>query len=178
MNKRSLQTYFGKHESQLQVAWFLIFGLLALIVQLGSRIICDIMLRDLTRTVTIWPFPTQALGSFLAFLFSNILAKVISYITNRKKTFQADNNIYFSVIVYIVVVVSLIIIETIIGTPLQNIIYSFLGGTFSGTAQTTAAAVSPALYQVCGVASQLIYGIGDAVIIFFMDKYVIMRRTA
>ncbi len=176
MNK--LSDYFKEHQSQLQVVWFLIFGLAALICQLGSRIICDIAFQGMDSMVNIWPFPSQTLGSFLAFLISNTIAKVISYVTNRKKTFEANNNIYLSVILYIIVVTALIIIETIIGTPLQNGLYTLLGGSFESNIQATSAALSPVLYQTCGVASQMIYGIGDAVIIFFMDKYLIMKKDA
>lgn len=172
-----LSRYFNQHKSQLQVIWFLVFGLAALIVQLGSRIVCDIAFQKMDSTVIIWPFPAQSLGSFLAFLVSNTLAKVISYVTNRKKTFQANNNLCFSIVVYIVLVVALIVVETIIGTPLQNGLYVLLGGDFAGATQATASARSPVLYQTCGVASQLIYGIGDAVVVFFMDKYLIMRKT-
>ncbi|MCD7755656.1 MAG: hypothetical protein LUJ09_04900 [Firmicutes bacterium] len=169
--------YFEKHQEQLQVVWFLTFGLAALFAQLGSRILCDLAFQNMDGTVNIWPFPSQTLGSFLAFLISNMFAKVISYVTNRKKTFQANNNLRFSVIAYVVLVVALIIIETAIGTPLQNGLYTLLGGDFAGTTQATASAQSPGLYQVCGVASQLIYGIGDAIVVFFMDKYLIMKKT-
>lgn len=177
MTKSGLRVYFEQHRSQLQVLWFLVFGLMALIVQLGSRIACDIAFQGMKSTVSIWPFPIQTLGSFLAFLISNTLAKVISYVTNRKKTFQANNNLCLSVVIYIILVVALIIIETIIGTPIQNGLYVLLGGNFSGMMQATASARSPVLYQTCGVASQLIYGIGDSVIVFFMDKYLIMKKT-
>ncbi|MCD8325173.1 MAG: hypothetical protein LUC90_00370 [Lachnospiraceae bacterium] len=168
--------YFERHKSQLQAAWFLIFGLAALIVQLGSRVIFDIAFQGMEDTVNIWPFPAQTFGSFLAFLISNTLAKVISYVTNRKKTFAANNNICVSIVIYVVMVAALIVIETIIGTPLQNGLYVLFGGDFLDEAQSTASALSPVMYQVCGVASQLLYGIGDAVIVFFMDKYLIMRR--
>lgn len=177
MASNKLTSYFEQHKSQLQVVWFLIFGLAALIVQLGSRIACDIAFQSMDSTVNIWPFPSQTLGSFLAFLISNTLAKVISYVTNRKKTFQANNNLCLSVVIYIVLVVALIIVETVIGTPLQNGLYVLLGGTFAGTIQATASAQSQVLYQACGVTSQLLYGIGDAVIVFFMDKYLIMKKT-
>ncbi len=175
MNK--ISEYFNSHKSQLQVAWFLLFGLCALIAQLVSRIVCDIVFQNLVNTITIWPFPSQTLGSFLAFLISNIIAKVISFITNRKKTFQANNNIYLSIILYVILVVVLIIVETIIGTPLQNALYTIAGGRFISDTQASVNATSQVLYQICGVVSQLIYGIGDAIIVFFMDKYIIMKRN-
>ena len=119
----------------------------------------------------------QALGSLLAFLLSNIIAKVLSYILNRKKTFKADNNVASSLAIYIVMVVLLIIVETIIGTPLQNWIYALLGGTYEGQSLTTATVSDQVLYQICGTLSPMLYGIGDCVIVFLMDKYVIMKRS-
>ncbi len=177
MSENKVSAYFQRHRSQLQVVWFLVFGLAALIAQLGSRIICDIVFQSLDTIVTIWPFPSQTLGSFLAFLISNIIAKAVSYVTNRKKTFKANNNIYFSVVIYVILVVVLIIVETIIGTPLQNALYSWFGGEFTSSVQSTSTAVFKVLYQGCGVIAQLLYGIGDAVIVFFMDKYLIMKST-
>ena len=159
-----------------QLILFVAFSSIAAIAQLGSRVIIDLLLKNLTQTVEIWPFGKQALGSFIAFLVSNIIAKVISYVTNRKTTFKATNNAVSSAVIYTVMVVALIIIETIIGTPLQNGLYGLLGGEFSGAELTTSSALSPSLYQICGVAAQAIYGFFDGIIVFLMDKYVIMRN--
>ena len=159
-----------------QLILFVAFSSIAAIAQLGSRVIIDLLLKNLTQTVEIWPFGKQALGSFIAFLVSNIIAKVISYVTNRKTTFKATNNAVSSAVIYTVMVVALIIIETIIGTPLQNGLYGLLGGEFSGAELTTNSALSPSLYQICGVGAQAIYGFFDGIIVFLMDKYVIMRN--
>ena len=61
-------------------------------------------------------------------------------------------------------------------TPLQNGLYGLLGGQFTGAELTTSSALSPTMYQICGVASQALYGLADGLIVFFMDKYVIMRN--
>lgn len=159
-----------------QLILFVAFSSIAAIAQLGSRVIIDLLLKNLTQTVEIWPFGKQALGSFIAFLVSNIIAKVISYVTNRKTTFKATNNAVSSAVIYTVMVVALIIIETIIGTPLQNGLYGLLGGEFSGAELNTSSALSPSLYQICGVGAQAIYGFFDGIIVFLMDKYVIMRN--
>lgn len=172
---KSRESYFTRHKNQRQVVFFLLFSFFALIAQLLSRIICDMAFQNLTLTVSLPPFPEQALGSLFAFLISNIIAKALSFILNRKNTFKASNNLAFSITIYVIMVVILIVVETAIGTPLQNGLYMLFGGTFDG-AHTTSAANSPTLYQICGTISQLIYGIADAVIVFFMDKYVIMHN--
>jgi putative flippase GtrA len=162
---------------QNQVFLFFILSSLAGCAQYVSRFLFDIWFKGLDSIVSIWPFGKQALGSLLAFLLSNIIAKVLSYILNRKKTFKADNNVASSLAIYIVMVVLLIIVETIIGTPLQNWIYALLGGTYEGQSLTTATVSDQVLYQICGTLSPMLYGIGDCVIVFLMDKYVIMKRS-
>lgn len=165
-----------KKKSIKQVILFMLFSSIAAVTQLASRAIIDILLRGLTQMIEVWPFGKQALGSFIAFLVSNIIAKVVSYVTNRKTTFKANNNKVRSAVIYTIMVVLLIIIETIIGTPLQNGIYGLLGGTYEGPVLSTATVNNVTLYQICGMLSQAIYGLGDGIIVFFMDKYVIMRN--
>lgn len=165
-------------QSLRQIILFALFSSIAAIAQLASRAVIDLLLADMQDVVEIWPFGRQAMGSFIAFLVSNIIAKVISYITNRKTTFKANNNKVRSAIIYFIMVVLLIIIETIIGTPLQNGLYNLFGGSFAGAELTTATADNQTLYQICGMLSQAIYGFGDGLIVFLMDKYVIMRNDS
>lgn len=167
-----------KNQNLKQIILFALFSSIAAIAQLTSRAVIDLLLSDMKGVVEIWPFGRQAAGSFIAFLVSNIIAKVISYITNRKTTFKANNNKVRSAIIYTVMVVLLIVIETIIGTPLQNGLYGLLGGSFAGAELTTATAGNQTLYQICGMLSQAIYGFGDGLIVFLMDKYVIMRNDS
>ncbi len=173
---KSLKEKVLEYPSLTQFALFVQFSFVALLAQVLSRILCDLLFAPLNRTVVIPPFPEQALGSFLAFAVSNIIAKALSYFMNRKKTFGAGNNLTVSIILYIVLVVALIIIETVIGTPIQNMLYRWFGGGWTGDALTTASVTDGTLYQICGTLSQMLYGIGDGLIVFAADKYVIMRK--
>lgn len=174
---KGLREYFEKHPAQRQFMQFTLFSFFAMLAQVLSRLLFDVCFKGLSATVAIWPFDRQAIGSLLAFLLSNVIAKVVSYVTNRKTTFAANNNAARSAVIYAVMVTVLIIVETIIGTPLQNRLYTLLGGGFAGAELTTAAAAAPALYQLCGTLSQLLYSAADGIIVFFMDKYVIMTRS-
>lgn len=73
-----IKRYFERHKQQLQVLLFMFFSIFAFIAQLLSRLLCDLAFKGMTTPVTIWPFPKQALGSFLAFLISNIIARARS----------------------------------------------------------------------------------------------------
>jgi putative flippase GtrA len=143
-----------------------------------SRLILDLLLKNLTTPVNIVPFPPQALGSFLAFLVSNILCKTVAYILNRKKTFRADSNAVFGAVVYIVMVVVLIVVETIVGTPLQNEFYILFGGKWTGDALNTSSVLKPTMYQLCGSLSIISCGLVDSLIVFLMEKFVIMKSSS
>lgn len=172
----SLREYLRTHRTQREFFLFMFYGTFALIAELLCRFFCDIGFQNLDTMLDIWPFPEQALGSFLAFLISNILAKTISFVFNRKKTFRANNSAVFSAVLYTIVCILLIVFETIIGTPLQNRLYILLGGRFTEVDFSSSAASNQHLYQWCGTFSQLIYCTADSVILFLMNKYVIMKH--
>lgn len=176
MNFKKINEYLDRHKTKREIVYFMLFGSIALVAELVARFVCDISLKSLDYMLNIWPFPEQALGSFLAFFISNVIAKTISFVFNRKKTFKANNSATKSLILYIIVCVVLLVIETVIGTPLQNGLYRMMGGHYDELDFSTESAMLPGLYQLCGTLSQLIYCTGDSVIMFFMNKYVIMKR--
>lgn len=171
-----VKSYFKTHPGEREVFFYLIITFLAFLCDLLTRFAVDMLLSGWKDVVKIWIFPPQAAGTLIAFLCANIVAKVVSYILNRKTTFQANNSRLFSIISYTIMCVSFIIIETIIGAPLQNGLYTAFGGQYSGSVLTTTSALWPARYQLCGSLSQIIYGLADFIAAFFLDKYIIMRR--
>lgn len=171
-----IHAHLRKNKTERQFVLFMFYGTFALIAELLARFGCDIAFKRLDTMLDIWPFPEQALGSLLAFMISNILAKTISFILNRKKTFEANNSAIWSGVVYAGLCIVLLIIETIVGTPLQNKLYFLLGGRYSDEDFSTISALKPGLYQLCGTLSQLIYCSVDSAIMFVMNKYVIMKH--
>ncbi|MGI6042446.1 MAG: hypothetical protein ACOYBH_09560 [Candidatus Alectryocaccobium sp.] len=171
-----IKAYFIEHPQKREVLLYIIFTFIAFVCDLFTRFIFDILLKGYDQVVKIWIFPPQAVGTLIAFLIANIVAKVVSFIFNRKTTFNANNSRLFSVISYTIMCVAFIIIETIIGAPIQNRLYLAFGGAYNGAALTTMSAVNEGLYQFCGSLSQMIYGICDFVAAFFLDKYIIMKH--
>ena len=172
-----MKSFFENNPQKREVILYMLFTFLAFVCDLITRLVCDLALSGMNETVKIWIFPEQAKGTLLAFLTANVVAKVVSFILNRKKTFQANNSRVFSVVSYMIMSIVFIIIETIIGAPLQNSIYKAVGGTYTGSVLTTSTALRGGLYQFCGTCSQVIYGLCDFVAAFFLEKYIIMKRT-
>lgn len=153
--------YVNTHKTLMQAILFMVFSILAFVSQLAVQAIFNVALKSLDQVVNIWPFEPQALGLFISFLIANIVAKVISFVMNRKKTFNANNNKIFSAVSYTIMVVVLIIVETIIGTPLGDALLKASNGVLGDWAYTI---------------SMIMYSMADFVIVFLMDKFVIMRH--
>ena len=156
-----ITTYVKEHKTMLQAILFMLFSCLAFVAQLGTQALFDWALKDVSQTVKVWPFPEQALGTLISFLVANVVAKVISFVMNRKKTFDANNNKIFSAVTYTIMVVTLIIVETLVGEPLANALNTASNGVLGSWASTLAI---------------IIYSIPDFIIVFLMDKFVIMRH--
>ena len=156
-----MATYIKEHKTMLQAILFMLFSCLAFVAQLGTQALFDWALKDVSQTVKVWPFPEQALGTLISFLIANVVAKVISFVMNRKKTFDANNNKIFSAVTYTIMVVTLIIVETLVGEPLANALNTASNGVLGSWASTLAI---------------IIYSIPDFIIVFLMDKFVIMRH--
>lgn len=136
-----------------QLVKFTIVSLLACIVQVVS-------LAILYNVPTIKELSTQAfhwfvfdypviegercgLALFIAFNTSNILAQIVSFFVNRKKTFNADNNIPVTLTIYLIFTVALVCFSA----WLNPVIFEFAvsKGLASGLATTIATAVCSTL---------------------------------
>lgn len=92
-------------------------------------------------------------------LVSKCIAEIISFTINRKKTFKANNNVVFSAIMYVLTVIALILFTT------------WLAGVLGD-------AIGPAIGADAGnTISKMLGSLISWVVIFLMDKFVIMRRV-
>lgn len=147
----------------VQFIWFIVMSLIAFALQMIIAQFGDDLLA-LCGVANDGEFIKVGLDSltragFIAYLVANIVAKVISYILNRKKTFAAVNNLAFSFTVYVIMCVALIVAETFIAAPIQNF---WIG---IGVPESWA-----------GMVTVITYSIPDFLIVFLMEKFVIMNN--
>ena len=162
----------------IQFLLFIVMSLVAFGVQMAIVTWGDDLLLKIPgmegKEIDAWIFGVQSLAVFIAFLIGNIVAKVISYILNRKKTFNAVNNLVFSMTVYTIMCVTLIIVETLIGAPLGKWLANTLPDGFwniLGTSQAQELA-SP---DWSSTLAMILYSTADFIIVFLMEKFVIMN---
>lgn len=99
-------------------------------------------------------------GAFIAFLVSAILAEIVSFLINRKATFNANNNVVKSAIEYAVMIVFVICMKTWVVTVLTPVVEGF----------TSMALLIEWIPKLASMALAF-------AIIFPMNKFVIMKHT-
>lgn len=147
-----------KSEGEKTVVQAILFTLLSMVAFVSQIILVNVipLIYKDTTPISAWIFGEQARNAFVAFLISNTAAKVISYVLNRKKTFAAVNNLTFSIVTYVIMCVTLIIVETLIGEPLAAAYFKLFGGKVK--------------IDICRTISMITYSMLDFVIVFLMEN--------
>lgn len=132
---------------------FTLVGLLATVVQYSTLNILILLpfIKNLYATEFNWfvfnyPVNTNAsgiivsgaLGYFIAFNSSNILAQIVAFFVNKEKTFKSAANVAVAFPIYIVFTIALICFAAWL-SPILNTF--FIGKGFNGTASTNMAAM-------------------------------------
>ncbi len=163
-----VKQFLSKHANILQIIKFTLISLIAFVAEFASMYALQYGLKDIWGDIDFHWFEfnyaagengAYGLAGFVAFLGSKCIAEIISFIVNRKKTFAANNNVVFSTIMYVITVVAIIILSTWLGGALGSVLGGEIGADFGNTI------------------AKLIGSLLSWVIIFLMDKFVIMRKT-
>jgi putative flippase GtrA len=99
-------------------------------------------------------------GKFVAFLLSTSLAQVVAFLINRKKTFNSNSNLAFSISATAVMVTIIILLNTWLAPMLSSSISS---GTHSEFLET--------------YLTKIVLMLMTFVIVFLSSKFVIMRQV-
>ena len=166
--KFKIHKFLTDHANIFQIVKFTLISLIAFIAEFASMYALQYGLLDLYGNVTFdWfifhyaPGKNGAFGlaGFIAMLGSKCIAEIISFTINRKKTFSANNNVVFSAIMYVITVISIIILSTWLAGALGTVFGSAMGADLGNTI------------------SKMLGSLLSWVIVFLMDKFVIMRKT-
>lgn len=156
--------------TMLQLVLFIALSIIACVVQMLIINYLPLAIKD-DREIQAWIF-TQPLNSLIGFLVGNVVAKLLSYFLNRKATFGARKHFAFSMTVYVILCVVLIIVETLIGEPLKQAYLGVLGDPIRNCG-IAFFAEDPEGW--CNILSIITYSCADLIIVFIMNKLVIMN---
>ncbi len=166
--KGKLKAFLHSHENVFQIIKFTLISCIAFIAEFATMYALQYgLLKTCGDQEFKWflfhyaPGKTGAFGlaGFIAMLGSKCVAEIISFTINRKKTFEANNNLVFSAIMYVITVIAIILLSTWLAGALGNVFGKSIGADWGNTI------------------SKLIGSFLSWVIMFLMDKFVIMRKV-
>ncbi len=159
------KAFMTRHGNIWQIVKFTLISLIAFLAEFASMYalqygLADVCGQDFHWFVFNYDASQGGQATFIAMLGSKCIAEIISFTINRKKTFKANNNVVFSAIMYVITVVALIIFSTWLAGPIGNAMGAH--NIDEGLSSTV---------------SKMVGSIISFVVIFLMDKFVIMRNV-
>ena len=118
---------------------------------------------DLGALKDVFGYPTTS--DFIGFLIGSIVGQVLTFVLNRKKTFNCTNNVLVSGIMYVILAVTIIFVQTLLGSAIMT---ACMGA--KPVAQTEF------LYQIYNLTGQAVGGITALVMSFVGNKFLVMRN--
>lgn len=173
---KGLQKLVDKINANENVRQMVVFTLFSFICG-GSQLILTLVLTQLKYAggVLAEPFKGIPVGNFsifgyettaefIGFLVGSITGQVLTFVLNRKKTFNCTNNVVISGIMYTILAVFIIFMQTLLGGAITSACYgampepsSFVGLLFN-------------------LAGQAVGGIAALIISFLGNKFLVMRN--
>ncbi|MFW5779835.1 MAG: hypothetical protein ACOCWI_00075 [Bacillota bacterium] len=165
-NISKIKKFADEHKAIWQFIMFSLISMIAAVTEMVSYLLLNsVFLTSLNDQPFNWFIfeysggDAGGLGTMIAFLVSITLAQIVAFITNRKKTFNANNNVVYSALMYAVMVIIIIGLQTYSGPLLVTWLNGFINNA-----------------NISGILGKLIWMFFTFVIVFLMSKFVIMRR--
>ncbi len=179
---KALIEYIKTHEDLRQAVMFFLFSILCSVAQIATTYIVQILVDlsgkpgfgiiELYEGHYLFDW-TKSLGTFVGFLVGAVVGQVLTFILNRKKTFKATNNVVISAVMYTIMAIVIIFIQTLwsaVNMPILDAVReaglpTSDDGTFVGVV----------FGFVCTIPGLLTGGLSALVLSFFGSKYLVMR---
>lgn len=171
---KGLIEYIKSHENLRQPILFFLFSMICG----GSQMLITLLFTQLYRVGGTLgePFPGFYVGSvplfqyasyaeFIGFLIGSVVGQVLTFVLNRKKTFNIHDHIPFRAVAYAFMAVAIIFVQTL------------LGGAITVACRNAYAGDNAFLKDVVfNLVGQAVGGISALIISFLCNKFLVMRK--
>lgn len=169
---KALINYIKSHEELRQMVMFFLFSLLCAASQTITQFVLKYAIgaaNDAPFSWFLFDYPQEkGLAEFIGFVCGAVIGQVMTFVLNRKKTFKATNNVVIAGIMYAIIAIGIILLQTYLGAVI--------------TRSCTAAAVKNGtstegiiglLITITGMAAG---GLSALILSFLGNKYLVMRN--
>lgn len=166
-----LINYIKTHEDLRQMVMFFLFSLLCA----ASQTITQFVLKYAIGAVNNEPFSwflfnyqqDKGLAEFIGFICGAVIGQVMTFILNRKKTFKATNNVVIAGIMYAIIAIGIILLQTYLGAVITTSCKA--AAAKNGTSTD---GIVGLLITITGMAAG---GLSALILSFLGNKYLVMR---
>lgn len=166
--------YIKTHENLRQPILFFLFSMICG----GSQMLITLLFTQLYRVGGVLgePFPGFKIGAvplfayashaeFIGFLLGSVVGQVLTFVLNRKKTFNIHDHVAFRAVAYAFMAVAIIFVQTLLGGAVTVACRNAYTGDV--------AFVNDVIFNLLG---QMVGGISALIISFLCNKFFIMRK--
>lgn len=169
---KALVQYIKAHEELRQMVLFLLFSFLCAAAQTVTQFVLKYAIgaaNDAQFEWFLFKYPYEkGLAEFIGFICGAIIGQVMTFVLNRKKTFKATNNVIIAGIMYAIIAICIILLQT------------YLGGVITDACNKAAVANGTNTEGIVGflitLTGMAVGGICALVLSFLGNKYLVMRN--
>ncbi len=163
---QKIVSYLKEHEDIRQMVLFFLFSLICGATQFIITLVLPLLLNlipSLKPSFSWFLFIYPTTGEFIGFLVGSIVGQVLTFVLNRKKTFNVPDYVALRAVLYAIMAILIILMQT------------YLGGVVTSACQNAAPNASELLKSVFNITGQAVAGIAALIINFLGNKFFIMR---
>lgn len=158
--------YLNTHEDVRQMVFFLMFSVLCGASQMIVTYALSAGLKlasSLSSNFNWFVFHFATTAEFIGFLVGSIVGQVLTFVLNRKKTFNMPDYVALRAVMYAILAILIIIMQT------------YLGGLVTNACHNAKPDANGFLDLVFNLTGQLVAGIAAVIINFLGNKFLVMR---
>lgn len=162
--------YLKTHENARQMVMFFLFSMICGGTQFIVTLFLPMILRAADGSMSdpfkwfIFDYTNKGIGEFIGFIVGSVIGQVLTFVLNRKKTFNVSDHIPFRAIAYTIMAILIILMQTALGGAIT---------TACGNAVDNPSEALSALFNIVG---QAVAGIAALVVNFLGNKFFVMRK--
>lgn len=163
---RKLIEYVQSHEDVRQMVMFFLFSILCGLSQMIVTYALSAGLKlspSLASNFDWFVFHFETSAEFVGFLIGSVVGQTLTFLLNRKKTFNRPDYLVLRAIMYTVMAIVIIIMQT------------YLGGVVTTACYRAKADADGFLELLFNLTGQAVAGIAALVVSFLCNKFLVMR---
>lgn len=167
---KGLIEYIKSHENLRQAVLFFLFSIICGASQMIITAVLPLILRAASPSMSepfkwfLFDYTEKGVGEFIGFIVGSIVGQVLTFVLNRKKTFNVHDHIPFRAIAYAIMAVLIILMQTAIG------------GGITGALAKAVPDASDIVSTIFNLIAQMVAGIAALVVNFLGNKFFVMRK--